>query len=94
MLFMVIERFRAGNPGAVGERFRARGRLMPASSVQRGVAYIASWLTTDGSRCYQLMESPDRAALEPWMAAWSDLVEFEVEPVQASAEFWAARAAK
>ncbi|MGH7133908.1 MAG: DUF3303 domain-containing protein, partial [Phycisphaerales bacterium] len=75
MLFMVIERFRAGNPAAVGERFRVRGRLMPETP---GLAYVASWMTTDGSCCYQLMESPDRAALDPWLNNWRDLVDFEV----------------
>jgi len=26
---MVIERFQGGNPGPVGERFKAKGRMMP-----------------------------------------------------------------
>ena len=32
------------------------------------------------------MESDDRARLDDWIAAWSDLVEFEVYPVITSAE--------
>jgi hypothetical protein len=32
------------------------------------------------------MECEDRALLEQWIAAWSDLVEFEVIPVLTSAE--------
>jgi len=40
-----------------------------------------------------VMESPDRAHLEPWLEAWRDLVNFEVVPVQTSAEFWGARRA-
>lgn len=88
MLFMVIERFRAGNPDAVGERFRARGRMMPEGA---GVEYVTSWMAADGSCCYQLMQSPDRDALDPWIARWNDLVEFEVLPVQTSAEYWAER---
>ncbi len=86
MLFMVIERYR--DLTAVGERFRSRGRMMPD-----GVAYRASWLTEDGARCYQLMEAPDRATLGGWTRHWSDLVDFEIEPVLASAEFWARRGA-
>ncbi|MEK6702520.1 MAG: DUF3303 family protein [Planctomycetota bacterium] len=88
MLYMVIERFKAGNPTAVGQRFKAKGRLMPEGS---GVAYVASWMAADGSCCYQLMDSPGLIELAPWIAAWSDLVEFEVIPVQSSADFWAAR---
>ncbi|MFN0010887.1 MAG: DUF3303 domain-containing protein [Phycisphaerales bacterium] len=86
MLMMVIERFRAGSAAAVGERFRSRGRLMPQGC---GVEYVASWMAADGASCYQLMEAPDRESLDPWMANWADLVEFEVVAVRTSAEFWA-----
>lgn len=88
MLFMIIERFRGHSPDAVGERFRRLGRLMPEGT---GVEYVASWMSADGSHCYQLMQAPTRAALQPWIDAWSDLVDFEVVPVQTSADFWAAR---
>ncbi len=89
MLFMVIERFKSGNPDAVGARFRAQGRLMPEDS---GLVYVNSWMASDGSCCYQLMESPSRGAFDGWIANWSDLVDFEVIAVKTSAEFWAARA--
>ncbi len=88
MLFMVIERFKNGDPAPVGERFRARGRLIPDSS---GASFISSWMTADGHACYQLMEAPTRESLDGWIAAWSDLVDFEIVPVQTSAEFWARR---
>lgn len=81
MLFMVIESFRGGNAEPVYARFRTRGRLAPD-----GVNYVNSWVTADLTRCYQVMESPNRARLEEWMAAWSDLVEFEVIPVITSPE--------
>jgi len=89
MLFMVIERFRgaAGGIDAVGARFRERGRLMPDD-----VLYRASWVDPAGTVCYQLMEAPSRAALEPWTRAWEDLVEFEIVEVATSADFWAGRA--
>jgi len=83
MLFMVIERFRDGNPALIGDRYRERGRMMPID-----VIYHASWIDTDGSRCFQVMEAPSSNALEPWMANWSDLVDFEVVPVLSSADFW------
>lgn len=81
MKFLVVEHFRDGDPRPVYARFRARGRLAPA-----GLAYVASWVTDDLTRCYQVMECDDRALLEEWMLAWNDLVEFEVYPVLSSAE--------
>lgn len=54
-----------------------------------GVAYHASWMDESGARCYQVMEAPNRDALNPWVRAWDDLVEFEIVPVLASADFWA-----
>jgi hypothetical protein len=88
MLFMVIERFRTvegGRPQAVADRFASRGRLIPEDS---GARYVASWMTADGRAGYQLMEAPSRDALDGWIAQWIDLVDFEVTPVLASADFW------
>lgn len=81
MLYMIIEHFREGKPRPVYERFRQRGRLAP-----EGLQYVSSWVSTDLRHCYQVMECADRALLDEWMAAWSDLVEFEVIPVLTSAE--------
>lgn len=81
MLFMVIEHFRGGDPRPVYDRFRAHGRLAPP-----GLRYVNSWVTDDVTRCYQVMECDDRAPLDEWMAAWSDLVEFDVVPVITSAD--------
>ena len=79
MQYMVVETFKLG-PSPVYERFRSRGRLAPD-----GLRYIASWVTAGGDRCYQVMECDDRALLQEWIAAWSDLVDFEVIPVISSA---------
>ena len=81
MLFMVIERFHGGDAAPVYRRFRERGRLAPP-----GVEYVASWVTEDLSRCYQVMACEDRALLDEWIARWSDLVDFEVVPVITSPE--------
>jgi hypothetical protein len=81
VLYMIIEHFRNGDPVPVYARFRAQGRLAP-----QGVNYVSSWVTEDLTRCYQVMECDDRALLDAWLAAWSDLVEFEVHPVVTSAE--------
>ena len=81
MLFMIVEHFRNGDARPVYERFRGKGRLAPD-----GVRYVDSWVTTDLTRCYQVMECDDRALLDRWIDAWKDLVEFEVLPVITSAE--------
>ena len=81
MLYMVIEHFRNGDAAPVYDRFRRRGRLAPD-----GLTYVNSWVTSDLTRCYQVMECEDRTLLEQWLAAWQDIVEFEVYPVITSAE--------
>ncbi|MEP6833578.1 MAG: DUF3303 family protein [Gemmatimonas sp.] len=81
MLYMVIENFKDGNPDPVYRRFRERGRLAPA-----GLTYVSSWVTSDLQRCFQVMECDDRALLDEWMAAWRDIVDFEVIDVITSAE--------
>ncbi len=80
-LYMIVEHFRNGDAAPVYRRFRAQGRLAP-----EGVNYVSSWVADDMSRCYQVMETHDRALLDQWIANWSDLVEFEVHPVITSAE--------
>jgi hypothetical protein len=85
MLYLVIERFRGGDPAPVYRRFAERGRLMPD-----GVRYVDSWVTQDLTTCYQIMDADDRALLDEWIANWSDLVDCEVVPVMTSAEARAA----
>jgi hypothetical protein len=84
MLFMVIEHFK--DVTAIGQRFRAKGRMMPDD-----VTYEGSWLEPSGKRCFQVMTAPSEARLKVWMDKWQDLMEFEVVPVHTSAEFWAKR---
>lgn len=81
---MVVESFKSGNPDEVGARFQQNGRMMPDD-----ICYVASWMTLDGRRCFQLMDAPEAASLQPWIQAWSDLVDFEVTEVMESAEYWA-----
>jgi uncharacterized protein DUF3303 len=76
MLFMIVERFRGGDPAPVYRRFAERGRLAP-----EGLRYVSSWVDERLTTCYQVMETDDPALLERWMEAWRDIVEFEVIPV-------------
>jgi hypothetical protein len=76
---MIVERFK--DAPAIYRRFRDKGRLMPD-----GLVYISSWIDEDVNRCFQLMETPDRALLDQWIANWNDLMDFEVYPVIPSSE--------
>ena len=78
--YLVIERFTNGAE-PVYRRFRERGRMAP-----EGVTYVGSWVDPSLTRCWQVMQADDRARLDAWMANWSDLVDFEVHEVLASAE--------
>lgn len=78
---MIVETFKNRDPLPVYRRFRDKGRLAPD-----GVRYIASWVEDNLGRCFQLMESEERALIDKWIAQWSDLVDFEVYPVISSSE--------
>lgn len=79
-LYMVVEHFR-GHEREIYRRFRERGRQMPD-----GLTYVSSWVQADFARCFQLMETEDRALLDEWISHWKDLADFEVQAVVTSAE--------
>jgi hypothetical protein len=79
MLYMVIERFK--NPPAIYPRLREKGRMMPA-----GLEYISSWISVDLTTCYQLMQTDDPSLFALWTSNWKDLMDFEIVPVQTSAQ--------
>ena len=80
-LYMVVENFRNGDALPVYRHFRDHGRLAP-----EGLSYISSWVTESLDRCYQVMETENRALLDQWIANWNDVVDFEVHPVIISKE--------
>jgi len=80
-LYMVIENFKNGDAVPVYRRFRDRGRLAP-----EGLSYVSSWVDENLDRCFQLMETEDRARLDEWIANWRDIVDFEVHSVISSKE--------
>jgi hypothetical protein len=79
MLFMIIERF--ADPKAVYARFRDKGRQAPA-----GLDYVDSWVDVSGTRVFQVMRCDEAKLLLEWVAAWQDIVNFEIIPVAASKE--------
>jgi uncharacterized protein DUF3303 len=81
VLYMVVEKFKNGDPIPVYRRFRDQGRLAPES-----LRYVASWVDESLERCFQLMETEAREFLDEWIARWSDVTDFEVYPVITSAE--------
>jgi len=81
MLYMIIERFKNRDPVPVYRRFREQGRLAP-----EGLRYVSSWVTSDLTTCYQVMECEDAQLLDQWMAKWRDLIDFDVLAVMTSAQ--------
>ena len=81
MLYMVIEQYKT--PGAIDVYRRAKnqGRMLP-----EGLNYVSSWVDVDFTRCFQLMETDDVRLFARWIDHWKDLVEFQIVPVQTSAE--------
>jgi hypothetical protein len=70
MLYMIVEYFRAGDAVPVYRRLRDQGRMAP-----EGLRYLASWVTDDLRRCFQVMECDDPALLRQWTECWADLVD-------------------
>ena len=76
---MVVEHFRPGAAADVYARVREEGRSLP-----EGLRYVDSWVRADLGGCFQLMECEHAALLQEWIAAWSDLSDFDVVPVTTS----------
>ena len=76
MLYMIVETFRDGDALPVYRRFREKGRMAPD-----GLRYVASWVTEDLRRCFQIMECDDPSLIAQWTARWEDVTDFDVIPV-------------
>lgn len=81
MLYMVIERFHSGAAVEVYRRARDSGRMLPD-----GLEYVSSWVDLNFKTCFQLMRTDNETLFEEWTEKWGDLCDFEVIPVQTSAE--------
>jgi hypothetical protein len=82
VLFMIIERFRDDDMLPIYKRIRDHGRMMP-----EGLKYIDSWVETNFSRCFQLMECDNLRVLQEWVLNWRGSgATFEIVPVLTSKE--------
>ena len=75
-LYMVVEHFNAGTLDEIYERFDKKGRMLP-----EGLYYLNSWLSKDGDKCFQLMETNDSALFQKWIKNWDDLVTYEITEI-------------
>jgi hypothetical protein len=71
--YMVIETFFENCMNKIYERFHDNGRMLP-----EGLNYLDSWLTKDGARCFQLMETERYELFQEWTEKWDDLTHFEI----------------
>jgi hypothetical protein len=76
MLFMIIERFKDGDPVPIYRHLRDAGRGLP-----EGVRYVDSWIEPNFDRCFQLMECDDAGLLMEWVLHWRGHATFEIVPV-------------
>ena len=76
MLFMVVEKFRNQDGKAVYRKLRDAGRALPD-----GLKFVASYVSADLGRCFQLMETDDVTLFQRWIADWQEVAEFKVVPV-------------
>ena len=74
--YMVIERFKPDCVEAVYERLSLKGRMLPP-----GLHFVNSWVNKELGICYQLMKTGDAQLFSVWTHHWSDLIEFDIVPV-------------
>ena len=75
MLFMVVEKFKNQDGKAVYRKLQ-KGRGLPD-----GLEFVASYVSADLGRCFQLMKTDDITLFQRWIADWQSVAEFEVVPV-------------
>jgi len=74
--YMVIETFKPGTLESIYHRLHTQGRGLP-----KGLHFVESWLSADGNRCFQVMETDDSSTFDAWTPYWADLVDFEIVPL-------------
>lgn len=81
MHFMITYTFAPRDRNAAQDRFKKTGGMPGA-----GVKMLGRWHDIGGHRGYVLAESSDSVAIGRWMQEWTDLLEFEVTPVNSDEE--------
>ena len=81
MLYLVIEKYKTHDELEIYRRAKNQGRMIPD-----GLEYISSSVDLKFTACFQLMKTEDERLFDQWIAQWRDLVEFEIVPIQTSAE--------
>jgi hypothetical protein len=76
MTFMITYSFPSEARGTAQERFKKTGGL-PGE----GVKMLGRWHAIAGNHGFVLAESNDGVAIGKWMQEWTDLLEFDVIPV-------------
>lgn len=76
MLFMVSYSFLPDVRNAAQERFKTTG-----GGPGDGARMLGRWHAVGGHRGFVLAESDDSIALARWLQDWSDLLTFDVVPV-------------
>jgi len=56
-------------------------KLQQGRGLPDGLEFVASYVTADLGRCFQLMGADDVTLFQRWIADWQGVVEFEVVPV-------------
>ena len=74
--YMVVETFKDGAIDAIYDRLASNGRMLP-----EGLYYLNSWVNRDKNICFQLMETDHLELFDDWFGLWSELVDFELFPV-------------
>jgi hypothetical protein len=76
MLFVITYSFDPSARNTAQDRFRKTGGLPGA-----GVKLHGRWHAIAGNRGFLLAESGDSVAIGKWMQEWTDILRFEVVPV-------------
>ncbi len=76
MLFMITYAFAPDDRDTVQDRFKKTG-----GTPGEGVKMHGRWHAIGGGQGFVLAESNDGVAIGKWMQNWTDLLEFEVIPV-------------
>jgi hypothetical protein len=76
MLLMISYQFRPTARNEAQARFKGTGGMPGA-----GVTMLGRWHCVAGNRGFVLAESSDAVAVGTWLQEWTDLITFDVMPV-------------